>query len=106
MKKKILLLVTGLSSLALLVACSNQSNHLSQTNSASSVEQSQSDGSESEDSSSSEEKKVDTSAYDDIISKYQTAVADNQTDASINPLVVGDLCSFSNESGVHCLCLL
>ena len=88
MKKKILLLVTGLSSLALLVACSNQSNHLSQTNSASSVEQSQSDGSESEDSSSSEEKKVDTSAYDDIISKYQTAVADNQTDASINPLVV------------------
>lgn len=88
MKKKILLLVTGLSSLALLVACSNQSNHLSQTNSASSVEQSQSDGSESEDSSSSEKKKVDTSAYDDIISKYQTAVADNQTDASINPLVV------------------
>ncbi|MGO1519253.1 MAG: hypothetical protein ACTHWY_04915 [Streptococcus thermophilus] len=88
MKKKILLLVTGLSSLSLLVACSNQSNHLSQTNSASSVEQSQSDGSESEDSSSSEEKKVDTSAYDDIISKYQTAVADNQTDASINPLVV------------------
>ncbi|ELW73561.1 hypothetical protein IQ5_07916 [Streptococcus thermophilus MTCC 5460] len=88
MKKKILLLVTGLSSLALLVSCSNQSNHLSQTNSASSVEQSQSDGSESEDSSSSEEKKVDTSAYDDIISKYQTAVADNQTDASINPLVV------------------
>ena len=86
MKKKILLLVTGLSSLALLVACSNQSNHLSQTNSASSVEQSQSDG--SEDSSSSEEKKVDTSAYEDIISKYQTAVADNQTDASINPLVV------------------
>ena len=80
MKKKILLLVTGLSSLALLVACSNQSNHLSQTNSASSVEQSQSDGSESEDSSSSEEKKVDTSAYDDIISKYQTAVADNQID--------------------------
>ena len=88
MKKKILLLVTGLSSLALLVACSNQSNHLSQTNSASSVEQSQSDGSESENSSSSEEKKVDTSAYEDIISKYQTAVADNQTDASINPLVV------------------
>ena len=87
MKKKILLLVTGLSSLSPLVACSNQSNHLSQTNSASSVEQSQSDGSESEDSSSSEEKKVDTSAYDDIISKYQTAVADNQTDASINPLV-------------------
>lgn len=31
---------------------------------------------------------MDTSAYDDIISKYQTAVADNQTDASINPLVV------------------
>lgn len=32
---------------------------------------------------------MDTSAYDDIISKYQTAVADNQTDSSINPLVVG-----------------
>lgn len=85
MKKKLLLLVTGLSSLALLAACSNQSNHLSSTNSSSSVEQSQSDGSES----SSEEEKVDTSAYDDIISKYQTAVADNQTDSSINPLVVG-----------------
>lgn len=84
MKKKLLLLVTGLSSLALLAACSNQSNHLSSTNSSSSVEQSQSDSSES----SSEDKKVDTSAYDDIISKYQTAVADNQTDASINPLVV------------------
>lgn len=84
MKKKLLLLVTGLSSLALLAACSNQSNHLSSTNSSSSVEQSQSDNSES----SSEEEKVDTSAYDDIISKYQTAVADNQTDASINPLVV------------------
>ena len=84
MKKKILLLVTGLSSLALLVACSNQSNHLSQTNSASSVEQSQLDSSDS----SSGEEKVDTSAYEDIISKYQTAVADNQTDASINPLVV------------------
>lgn len=85
MKKKLLLLVTGLSTLALLAACSNQSNHLSSTNSSSSVEQSQSDSSES----SSEEEKVDTSAYDDIISKYQTAVADNQTDASINPLVVG-----------------
>ena len=85
MKKKLVLLVTGLSSLALLAACSNQSNHLSSTNSSSSVEQSQSDSSES----SSEEEKVDTSAYDDIISKYQTAVADNQTDASINPLVVG-----------------
>lgn len=85
MKKKLLLLVTGLSSLALLAACSNQSNHLSSTNSSSSVERSQSDSSES----SSEEEKVDTSAYDDIISKYQTAVADNQTDASINPLVVG-----------------
>lgn len=85
MKKKLLLLVTGLSSLALLAACSNQSNHLSSTNSSSSVEQSQSDSSES----SSEEEKVDTSAYDDIISKYQTAVADNQTDSSINPLVVG-----------------
>ena len=85
MKKKLLLLVTGLSSLALLAACSNQSNHLSSTKSSSSVEQTQSDSSES----SSEEEKVDTSAYDDIISKYQTAVADNQTDASINPLVVG-----------------
>lgn len=85
MKKKLLLLVTGLSSLALLAACSNQSNHLSSTNSSSSVEQFQSDSSES----SSEEEKVDTSAYDDIISKYQTAVADNQTDSSINPLVVG-----------------
>ena len=84
MKKKLLLLATGLSSLALLAACSNQSNHLSSTNTSSSVEQSQSDSSES----SSEDKKVDTSAYDDIISKYQTAVADNQTDASINPLVV------------------
>lgn len=71
-----------------MAACSNQSNHLSSTNSSSSVEQSQSDGSESEDSSSSEENEVDTSAYDDIISKYQTAVADNQTDASITPLVV------------------
>ena len=85
MKKKLLLLVTGLSSLALLAACSNQSNHLSSTNSSSSVERSQSDSSES----SSEEEKVDPSAYDDIISKYQTAVADNQTDSSINPLVVG-----------------
>ena len=85
MKKKLLLLVTGLSSLALLAACSNQSNHLSSTNSSSSVEQFQSDSSES----SSEEEKVDTSAYDNIISKYQTAVADNQTDSSINPLVVG-----------------
>lgn len=85
MKKKLLLLVTGLSSLTLLAACSNQSNHLSSTNSSSSVERSQSDSSES----SSEEEKVDTSAYDDIISKYQTAVADNQTDSSINPLVVG-----------------
>lgn len=84
MKKKLLLLVTGLSSLALLAACSNQSNHLSSTNSSSSVEQSQSDSSES----SSEEEKVDTSAYDDIISKYQTAVANNQTDASLNSLVV------------------
>ena len=84
MKKKLLLLVTGLSSLALLAACSNQSNHLSSTNSSSSVEQSQSDSSES----SSEEKKVDTSAYDSIISKYQTAVANNQTDASLNSLIV------------------
>lgn len=84
MKNKVLALVTGLSSLALLAACSNQSNHLSSANSSSSVEQSQSDGSES----SSEEEKVDTSAYDDIISKYQTAVANNQTDASLNSLVV------------------
>lgn len=84
MKKKLLLLVTGLSSLALLAACSNQSNHLSSTNSSSSVEQSQSDNSES----SSEEEKVDTSAYDSIISKYQTAVANNQTDASLNSLIV------------------
>lgn len=84
MKNKVLALVTGLSSLALLAACSNQSNHLSSTNSSSSVEQSQSDSSES----SSEEKKVDTSAYDDIISKYQTAVANNQTDDSLNFLVV------------------
>lgn len=84
MKKKLLLLVTGLSSLALLAACSNQSNHLSSTNSSSSVEQSQSDSSES----SSEENEVDTSAYDDIISKYQTAVANNQTDDSLNFLVV------------------
>lgn len=84
MKKKLLLLATGLSSLALLAACSNQSNHLSSTNSSSSVGQSQSDSSES----SSEEEKVDTSAYDDIISKYQTAVANNQTDDSLNFLVV------------------
>lgn len=92
MKKKLLLLVTGLSSLALLAACSNQSNHLSSTNSSSSVEQSQSSSSESSStsnsSSSSQEKKVDTSAYDSIISKYQTAVANNQTDASLNSLIV------------------
>ena len=69
MKKKILLLVTGLSSLALLVACSNQSNHLSQTNSASSVEQSQLDSSDS----SSGEEKVDTSAYDDIIQQVSNS---------------------------------
>ena len=92
MKKKLLLLVTGLSSLALLAACSNQSNHLSSTNSSSSVEQSQSSSSESSStsnsSSSSQEKKVDTSAYDSIISKYQTAVSNNQTDASLNSLIV------------------
>ena len=92
MKKKLLLLVTGLSSLALLAACSNQSNHLSSTNSSSSVEKSQSSSSESSStsnsSSSSQEKKVDTSAYDSIISKYQTAVANNQTDASLNSLIV------------------
>ena len=84
MKSKVLVLVTALSSLVLLTACSNLQNGLTATTSSSSVEQSQSDSSES----SSEEKKVDTSAYDAIISKYQTAVADNQTDASINPLVV------------------
>ena len=84
MKSKVLVLVTALSSLVLLTACSNLQNGLTATTSSSSVEQSQSDSSES----SSEEKKVDTSAYDSIISKYQTAVADNQTDASINPLVV------------------
>ena len=92
MKKKLLLLATGLSSLTLLAACSNQSNHLSSTNSSSSVEKSQSSSSESSStsnsSSSSQEKKVDTSAYDSIISKYQTAVANNQTDASLNSLIV------------------
>ena len=60
--------------------------------SSSSVEQSQSSSSESSStstsSSSSQEKKVDTSAYDSIISKYQTAVANNQTDASLNSFVV------------------
>ena len=92
MKKKLLLLATGLSSLTLLAACSNQSNHLSSTNSSSSVEKSQSSSSESSSTSnssrSSQEKKVDTSAYDSIISKYQTAVANNQTDASLNSLIV------------------
>ena len=84
MKNKVLALVTGLSSLVLLAACSNQQNGLTSTTSSSSVEQSQSRSSES----SSQEKKVDTSAYDSIISKYQTAVANNQTDASLNSLVV------------------
>ena len=60
--------------------------------SSSSVEQSQSSSSASSStstsSSSSQEKKVDTSAYDSIISKYQTAVANNQTDASLNSFVV------------------
>ena len=84
MKNKVLVLVTGLSSLVLLAACSNQQNGLTSTTSTSSVEQSQSSSSES----SSQEKKVDTSAYDSIISKYQTAVANNQTDASLNSLVV------------------
>ena len=92
MKNKVLALVTGLSSLVLLAACSNQQNGMISTTSSSSVEQSQSSSSESSStstsSSSSQEKKVDTSSYDSIISKYQTAVADNQTDASINPLVV------------------
>lgn len=41
---------------------------------------------------------MDTSAYDDIISKYQTAVADNQTDSSINPLVVGYANSQTNPA--------
>ena len=84
MKNKVLALVTGLSSLVLLAACSNQQNDMISTTSSSSVEQSQSSSSES----SSQEEKVDISSYDSIISKYQTAVADNQTDASINPLVV------------------
>ena len=84
MKNKVLVLVTGLSSLVLLAACSNQQNGVTSTTSSSSVEQSQSSSSES----SSQEKKVDTSAYDSIISKYQTAVANNQTDASLNSLIV------------------
>ena len=92
MKNKVLALVTGLSSLVLLAACSNQQNGLTSMTSSSSVEQSQSSSSESSSistsSSSSQEKKVDTSAYDSIISKYQTAVANNQTDASLNSLVV------------------
>lgn len=92
MKNKVLALVTGLSSLVLLAACSNQQNGMISTTSSSSVEQSQSSSSESSSistsSSSSQEKKVDTSAYDSIISKYQTAVANNQTDASLNSLVV------------------
>lgn len=92
MKSKVLVLVTALSSLVLLAACSNQQNGLTSTTSSSSVEQSQSSSSESSSistsSSSSQEKKVDTSAYDSIISKYQTAVANNQTDASINSLIV------------------
>lgn len=84
MKSKVLVLVTALSSLVLLTACSNLQNGLTASTSYSSVEQSQSSSSES----SSQEEKVDISSYDSIISKYQTAVADNQTDASINPLVV------------------
>ena len=84
MKSKVLVLVTALSSLVLLTACSNLQNGLTASTSSSSVEQSQSSSSES----SSQEEKVDISSYDSIISKYQTAVADNQTDASINPLVV------------------
>ena len=67
-------------------------NGLTSPTSSSSVEQSQSSSSESSStstsSSSSQEKKVDTSAYDSIISKYQTAVANNQTDASLNSLIV------------------
>ena len=92
MKSKVLVLVTALSSLVLLTACSNLQNGLTASTSFSSVEQSQSSSSESSStstsSSSSQEKKVDTSAYDSIISKYQTAVANNQTDASLNSLVV------------------
>ena len=92
MKNKVLVLVTGLSSLVLLAACSNQQNGLTSTTSSSSVEQSQSSSSESSSTSTSSsfsrEKKVDTSAYDSIISKYQTAVANNQTDASLNSFVV------------------
>ncbi len=94
MKSKVLVLVTALSSLVLLTACSNLQNGLTATTSSSSVEQSQSSSSESSSasnsssSSSSQEKKVDTSAYDSIISKYQTAVANNQTDASLNSLIV------------------
>ena len=92
MKSKVLVLVTALSSLVLLAACSNQQNDMISTTSSSSVEQSQSSSSESSStstsSSSSQEKKVDTSAYDSIISKYQTAVANNQTDASLNSLIV------------------
>ena len=84
MKSKVLVLVTALSSLVLLTACSNLQNGLTASTSSSSVEQSQSSSSES----SSQAEKVDISSYDSIISKYQTAVADNQTDASINPLVV------------------
>jgi len=78
MKNKVLVLVTGLSSLVLLAACSNQQNGLTSTTSYSSVEQSQSSSSES----SSQEKKVDTSAYDSIISKYQTAVANANSQTS------------------------
>lgn len=92
MKSKVLVLVTALSSLVLLTACSNLQNGLTASTSSSSVEQSQSSSSESSStsnsSSSSQEKKVDTSAYDSIISKYQTAVANNQTDASLNSLIV------------------
>ena len=94
MKSKVLVLVTALSSLVLLTACSNLRNGLPATTSSSSVEQSQSSSSESSStstsssSSSSQEKKVDSSAYDSIISKYQTAVANNQTDASLNSLIV------------------
>lgn len=84
MKSKVLVLVTALSSLVLLAACSNQQNDMISTTSSSSVEQSQSSSSES----SSQEEKVDISSYDSIISKYQTAVANNQTDASLNSLIV------------------
>ena len=69
MKSKVLVLVTALSSLVLLTACSNLQNGLTATTSSSSVEQSQLDSSDS----SSGEEKVDTSAYDDIIQQVSNS---------------------------------